>query len=205
MAVSLSTIRKLVIRGINLSSGYTEAVDDPAFDADQIRDAILLADGSVVAALCGNANHPRRHAFFSTASVPHGGVIPSRVGPVESCVIGGKAASLWDKEEIEDERENVLGLTTISPHYVLEGSTLYHNGSGNAIVTFPQFTLGLVCQSPDEYSAAVACGALSFLFPSEGDDIEAGGFYLAQWNAYLKMISEGELVIPEIRYLREAA
>src|SRR5918912_682646 len=144
MSVSLTTIKKLVIRELNIADpGYPSLPADDSYDDGQITDAILAIDGAICVAICANPEHPFRPTFFQTATLAHGAQVPAGDGPVESVIIASKSATLWDKQEIEVERTNTLGLT-YEAHYVIEGRTLYHNGSGNAAVVYPKYTLGAV-------------------------------------------------------------
>lgn len=196
MAVVLATIASQVVAQMNLAATYTATPTDPRAYAQQVTDAVLAADGMVVEAILSNPSNGARAAFIASASVAHAGALPARIGPIDSVVIGGKGATLWSLQEIEYERTNALSLT-YPPRFAIEGNTLFHNqGASTATVKYVSFTKTSACQSPDEYAAAVLCGALMLMFSIEGEADSTAGMYGNQFQAMLQAIRAGQAPPP---------
>lgn len=197
MAVTLATIASEVVAQMNLAVTYTATPTDPRAYAQMVTDAVLNADGMVVEAILSNPSNGQRAAFIASTTVAHAGALPARIGPIDSVVIGGKGAVVWPIDEIENERTNRLSLTSINPHFAVEGNTLFHNqGATAATVKYVAFTKSSACQSPDEYGAAVLCGALMLMFSVEGEADSTAGMYGQQFQAMLQAIRAGQAPAP---------
>lgn len=203
MAADLSRIAKIINQELNLADSYTATPDDPRFY--NLSDVILACDAQTVSAFLKNPTDGRRAGFLSTQSLAHGAGLPTHIGPIESVTIASKGAVLARKDKIERERENALNLTTISPHYWIEANTIFHNADAKisgvagalfgvtvASVKVCTFSMGVVCQSPDELEIVVACGALAMLAPVEGENVSLASHYQGQFLAMLSALEKGQ-------------
>lgn len=190
-AADLTTIESLVVAELNANTTYSNASTDPRFYTNQIRDAVLNADGAVCEAILVNTSNGQRVGFIASITVNHGALLPEHLGSIDAVLIGGKAAVPWDASEIENERLNRLALTSINPHYAVSESILYHNGATVATVQYGNYTRTLVCQAPDEYSHLIMCGALAELFSVEGENDSTASMYAQQFQAGLAAIRGG--------------
>lgn len=193
MAVVLATIASEVVAQMNLAVTYTATVTDPRAYSQQVTDAVLNADGMVIEAILSNPSNGQRAAFIISTTVAHAGALPARIGPIDSVVIGGKGAVPWDISEIENERTNRLTLTSINPHFAIEGNVLFHNqGATAATVRYVSYAKSGACQSPDEYGGVVLCGALMLMFSIEGENDSTASMYGQQFQAMLQAIRNGQ-------------
>src|SRR5690349_3389270 len=140
--VDITTVAKEVVAQLNLAVTYSATPTDPRAYTAQITDAILNADGAVCEAILSNPSNGQRAAFLQSTTVAHAGTLPARIGPIDAVIVGGKAATEWDKSEIEAERTNRLSLTSINPHFAIDGNVLYHNGGSAATVKYSTYTRG---------------------------------------------------------------
>lgn len=185
----------LRLANLNAPGNYDQTVTDPRAASQEIRDFVIAADGAVVEAIVSNPNNGQRAGFRTTANVTHGGALPARIGPIDSVTINSKAAELWSKSEIENERTNRLSLTSINPHFAVDGNTLFIN-MGTATVAYFTYTAGTACQAPSEYYGAVLSGALMYAMNHEGEDPASAGLYATQFNTMLAAIRAGQAVPP---------
>ena len=139
-------------------------------------------------------------------------VVRVSYGPLESLlfvITGGPLAgsrrgtemAIGTIQEIEIEILNVLALTRIKPHYIIDGDTLYHNAAGLVIAgassvsvnsRFCQFTISSSCQSPDEFLRSVAIASNATLFLKDGQREAAGQTFEGMLKTELASLGVGQ-------------
>lgn len=217
MAVSLATISTDCVLLLNAGSpgAYSATVLDPRWNTTEVVDAVLMADGAVIAAILKNSNNPRASSYHTTQSgLAHGGTISqpaSLIINVTFVITGGTAPGNrpgveWDSSEIQWEvahaYSNPLGLD-FDCHYHINQEFIFHNGAviaarsgGGTVsvnVTYGSFTKTSACQAADEYAWAVLCGAMSFLTMAEGENVAAEGSWIQLFEWSLTSIASGDL------------
>jgi len=217
MPVPLSTLAADCVLALNAGSpgSYSSSVTDPRWASAQIVDAILHADSLVCAAIFRNKNNARNQAFYVTQSGLASGdqIALNIVGAVASVVFvasggiytGNMPSVSWDLSEILNEVE--FPFYKYDPHYFIDaGRRLWHNGIALAVwtlgtisvnVTMPVFFRTGACQSPDEYAHIVLAGAMSLLVPVEGENAGPQGAWGQQFEAGIRMISQGQGDMPQ--------
>lgn len=183
------------------------AITAERYKSGEINPWILAADASIARAICNTRGHPHRKVFLTgTASgVAYGAQLADRIGPLESVqfvITGGPIAGTrhgkeWAPEliqELDRENLNVLALTRMLPHFIVDGDTVYHNAAGLVLAgaasvsvntTFCMFTLTAACQSPDEFLRAVAISSIAALFLKDGQRENAGQVFEAMLKTEL--------------------
>lgn len=174
------------------------AITAERYKSGELDDWIVAADAGNCARICQMKGHGRRKDFFAVAvGVAFGAQIGTHVGPVESVqflitggpLVGTRAPAPWGLDslaELERENQNVLLLTTLKPHWILDGDTVYHNAAGLILagassivvqVVTCQFTLTTLCQASSEFTRADALGSLAALFLKDGQREAAGNLF----------------------------
>lgn len=183
---------------------------------EEIRDALLAADGDVAEAHCSQKTNAGRK-FFLTGSafgLAHGTQIPERIGPLESVqfvitgglMTGTRAGREWPMaafEELEREIRNPLLIKQIEPHWIMDGDTIYHNAAGivkggassvSVNATFCTYTVDRATpslKSPDWSFNAVVSIALGMLFPKDAENQGIRDSFKVQGENYLQAIRSG--------------
>lgn len=210
MPVSLATVATDCVLALNAGSpgAYSPTVTDPRWNTQQIVDAVLAADGMVVAACILDKNNPYASGFFTTVSgVANGATVTASLGAivaVQFVLTGGnppsvRAGILWDHAEIIAE----LGYPSLfyDPHFNLDSRVLYHNGAAiaaaeSAVVSVNVVTINYTktsaAQSPDSLAYLVFAGAMAILVPVEGENVSAGSHWTALFRMGLEAISKGD-------------
>lgn len=200
MAIDFTKIASLCVAQLNAAGTYTATPSDPRFYTGQIKDAINNADAAVLTLILSDPANPFRNRFITSAVVNHAAAIPAHIGPVVSVVVGGKGAMLWPKSEIEFEKTNPLTLTKIAAHYWIDQDNILFVNAASATVYFANFTQSVadppVLQCPDGFGDAVACRALAFLFPVEGENVSAGQHYERLWAEFMQAIMQRKELPP---------
>ena len=222
MSVNIAVVESLTIAELNAALSYSTVVTSPRFYTQQIADAALAADAMICEAVYGNPNHPRASGFYTNQNgILHAGLLTARAGPLATVVFvvtggtrpGTRWAREWDPEEIEHEIRNPQSLTELDCHYALVGDQLFHNGAAIQLINggsvsvngrFPTFTKTSACQAADEHLMPVLCGTLALLFPNEGENVDAAGFYGGQFQDMRAAIASNQQP-PSFRSMRQAA
>lgn len=208
--ISLSDALKMAINELNMNTVGTDGTLSPTqekFVSGELSRLISYADATVyrmIAQMKGYAG--REPILITTSGIAHGASIGS-AGPIDSiiCVItGGPIPGTYPVEvwptslmsELNRENLNPQLLTRLSPHAIVDGNVVYHNRAGLLLagastvsfnVRHPlQFTMNLLaCQSPAEFTRAVALLALSTAIPKDGVRVEAAQLFKTMANEEL--------------------
>jgi hypothetical protein len=122
----------------------TEA-DDAGFALTAVRVAIVDTVMEVIGYICKADGDPRRSLYKLTATVAHGGALPSSMGPYGAFFDASTGRSLDDRSatEIADIRENTNFAYGNPPptffYKAIDGQKLYHTLPGNASVEYFDF------------------------------------------------------------------
>jgi hypothetical protein len=184
------------LSGTLFSMSYGGVSEDPRHPLWKITKAVLQKDLEICHAILGTANHPRRNHFtFTTTSSAQTGTgvaMVNRTGQermVEiqltggSWVTGKSLAPDWLPKLITwISNRSSLFTAASEGFYCIDGGQIYFTGT-NVRVTYVDLSLTpTACQSPQEYSSAVALLAAADIFATEGDDLNASQL-LAQLGA----------------------
>ena len=163
---------------------------------------LLLADSGIANLICQQKGFGARKTFLtgSQAGIANGAQLNAMVGPVESIqftVTGGRWAGTQPGAsprgsdtssqliELAYENRNVNLNPEISPHFVQDGATLWHNAAGlvlggassvsisatYCVFTYNQAASSVQCST--EWSKATVLGALEMAFGKDGRKTEA--------------------------------
>lgn len=217
MAVSLSIISTDCVLGLNAGSGYSATVTDPRWTTQQVVDAVLNADGMVIAACIEDANNAYASGYYTTLSgLANGATISATLGPIVSVqftLTGGLAPSvrpgiLWDAGEIIHEiyyASNLTNPLNYEPRHQLQGRVIYHNGAAIAAVESATVSVSVVtinytrssaCQAPDNFAWLVFAGAMAQLVNVEGEATGAATFWADIFYKGLEMIQNNKNMKP---------
>src|SRR6185503_3340099 len=147
MAVSITQVENFAVEILNASqpgSPYGTIVSR-RFKDGEAKDSILLGDASTVRSFLNERGHGRRKDFLtgSATGLAHGAQLATRIGPLETIVFaitsGEYAGTVlpieWadtksNRQELLQENRNVTAEELIEPHYIISGSTIFHNAAG---------------------------------------------------------------------------
>lgn len=214
MAIVLATARSEVYGSLNAATVFGTLDDTERWTQEEVDAAILNADGDVIRAICDNPMHGARRVFLTSSNVAHAGQIPAHLGPIDSVVFtitggayAGTRAGEFQRNGIEEDNLNPLGLTRIPPRYYIEGDILYHNATGliaagasvvTVAVYYCAYTRSGACQAPDEFYDAVKAGAMRALVNKEGVYAEAQSVWGNMYAAMLQAIRSGAMSVAEM-------
>lgn len=170
---SLVTVHGRLIAAVNAAPAATwattiSATNDGRRNDTELDNIILAADARICAARAAKVGDGYRTLFTSlSVSIPHGGVIPDHLGPVEQVTIkyatsdsdyrAGKFDAALTLDDIERWRANVGGRygaahdaanSVLSGYYIRRGSQLFYTGS-DAKALIATFTRTGACQAPE--------------------------------------------------------
>lgn len=169
---------------------------------------LLLTDAALANLICQQKGFGARKTFLTgtQAGIANGAQLSSMVGPVESIqfvVTGGR----WDGihpgtppipgsddlasqlARLQIENRNVTLNPEIAPHYIQDGTTIWHNGAGLVLggaaavavnATFCVFTYNQAAasvQCPSEWSRATVLGALAMAISKDGHKTQAAAAF----------------------------
>jgi hypothetical protein len=195
MALVLASLRSRVYDLLNASPNTYGTLANVRWQAGAVDAALIAADGRIIEAICSNKNHPRRKAFLTGtgSDVAHGSSLTSRIGPLESVsfvidtvTYPGTELSIAQMGQLNRENQNPDALTSIDPHYILDGDTIYHNKAGLILggaaavavnTTFCVYAVSAALQAPDENEDDVIDEAMRMLRPKEGAALDAAGLH----------------------------
>lgn len=181
-------------------------IDSEWLKSGEFNRLLILSDASLARAICQVKGLGARKTFLTGTQngIANGAQLNAMVGSVESIVFvvtGGRwngthravqprGATLDEQLKwIRFETQNVTSNPAIEPHYVQDGGTIFHNAAGVVLAgasavsvnaTFCQFTINFSASSaqcPDEYSKAIAVGALKMGMAKDGDRVDAAGYF----------------------------
>ena len=187
---SLATLTSRAISALNAgtASTYGTTIADDRRASGEITAAILAADARVCRARGSNPQDELLRPLLMTLSesIPHGGLIPEHLGPVDEILIkygagdsdykAGKTDASLTLADIENWRS--LGPTlygaahnasssAVSGYYLKRGNQLFYTGQ-DAKAYIATFTRSGACQAPDIDEDTVLGLALEDLI-KEGD------------------------------------
>lgn len=174
----------------------------------------VLTDATVARMICNTKGLGARKTFLTgtQAGIANAGQLSVMVGPVEVIqfvITGGRwvgtqragspRGTTPDEilRELSLENRNVTANPEIAPHFVQDGQTVFHNAAGLILggasavsvnATFCVFTINFSatsCQCPDEYSRAIAAGALAQYFSKDGAKVQAAAYFNSIFQAEL--------------------
>lgn len=193
LAEAMAQVEGRVLASIG-AANYGIVTDVERWPVNEIRDAVLDADGTVCDWFLQKANDGRRVPFLQTATVAHGGTIPSHKGEIESILLNSLMPIRSDPITIQRDRAAVFGASVkYTPKIFLWGSTLIHNYTGGgATVQYADFTQTGACQAPSEYAAPVIALATGNIIAKNGNHADAAQLYHGIGLSYLAPIARGE-------------
>lgn len=178
-----------VVAELNAGEGiWAGAVTDELYAPEAIREAILTAEGEMIAAFLTAWSHGRRfldavagRQLLRVATVADGGVIPSHIGGVTAVIVNGHVCEPVSLASLMDlKADNILKLRTISHLYALTGDNrLYFTGTGSASVhhtwyekpSFADMNAFLAGEmlAPPELERPIIDRAMARILPREGE------------------------------------
>lgn len=215
MAVSLSSIANRVNAMLNAGSqvsSYNATVTDPRWHTTEIVDAVLSADGMVVAASISDINNPYASGYYTTISgIAHGAAIGASQGPIVSVQFvitngdnpGVRQAVLQDPAEIS--AEIFYPNMKYDAHFNTDGRVLYHNGAAIAAyetatvsvnVSTISYTKTSACQAADALDWLVFIGAMAQLVGVEGENVGAQSYWGQLFMQGLEALRRGQTQMP---------
>lgn len=218
--VDISRARKRVVELLLASprsarySGTVSATDGSArFEVlQEITDAIVEADMAVCLAVIDTPGHPYRTGFLvASPNLASEDLLPAHVGAVGAVRIDETGSGTFRDGLLAESRDDLveaLRHPSLYPDakrlYWVEDGQIVHGGAA-ARVYYPSFTKNdSACQAHEAYTQAVICGAVAGLVKdATGGDFAA--FYVRQFEAYLRMVRDRLLVIPEAQQFEKAA
>lgn len=202
--ISRASMALLITANLNLSPGSYSSVSnasDPLYQAQEILDAIDVADTAVIGAIYDNPNHRLRPNYLTIQSITDGAEITKSFnGGVK---IDGEPGKMVDPNTLWNLRSSNFtpALTTNKGYFTIMGNQFFFTGSAATVEVFnPTLSAGgNGFFSPDEYQSAILAGALSILYTKDGTNIEAANHYSTQYTAMLKMVSQGTNALPSVQ------
>lgn len=191
-------------------SQYTVLTETERWSVPEISDACLDADAQICKTFLQKSADGRRVPFLATAVVANYGNVPSRVGEIDSILVGGLSPIRSDPITIQRDLSNVRGFPngTYVPKFWMFGDQLVHNGAhfgvAGATVTYADFTKTSACQAPSEYAAAVIAIATAALMAKAGNHADSSEFYMKLGMSYLADIARGETSLVPMPTTQEA-
>lgn len=213
MAVTVASIRQAAVAELAESeagSFGTHSTNRVRYDDSEIERIIYFVDGEVAGLILASPGNGYRNGFFATTAVTTSGTtLPAHIGEVESVVFaitGGEFASEVMGERMPmsymtrlmHENRNPQGLTLITPKYIQDNDTFFHNragllAAGASVVTvtvkyctFTGVIAGTNIQSPDAFANAILKGALAILYGKDGWKTDAAQASEGQYQNALK-------------------
>lgn len=178
----------------------TASSNTERYPAGEVSDAALDADAIVASWFLQRAGDGRRVPFLLTATVAHGGQIPSHIGEIEAILLNNKVPILGDPVTIERDRSAFFaakGTVRYVPKIYIMGSTLSHNYTGGgATVIYADYTRTGACQCPGELAAPVIALATAMVIGKLGNHSDAVQAYQALGMAYMGPVMKGEALAP---------
>lgn len=202
MAISITQVHDFCLAILNAATDTYGTVNDPLRFDTEIKDAIKMADRVVAQAIIDTPGHRRAAEFAVLEDVTStvgtsgsSGVIPF---PIYAVQIDGKNATYVRPDRWRLLANNALNLTTNVGYYTLENQELGAIYSSSVKVQRLKYVepAGDTLASPEEYLGTVTAGALAYLFPKEGAYVQAADHYAGVFETQLKMIREGQTVMP---------
>jgi hypothetical protein len=212
---NLATVRGRLIAAVNAAPAATwattiTAADDPRRNETELTNIILAADARICAARAARVGDGYRSLFLAlSASIPHGGVIPDHIGPIEQVVIrhvatdsvykAGKFDPHLTLDDIERWRANLGSYgaahdaagSVLSGYYIRRGSQLFYTGN-DAKAQIATFVRSGACQAPETDEDMLVGLALGDAI-KEGDTIGGIAPLIAQAQAeYTLLLNQTE-------------
>ncbi len=182
-------------------------VGDEAFPKTAIREAIVDVILEVISFICSTEGDPRRAQYRLTASVAHGGLLPSGMGPYGAVSFGNRPMVPRAASIVAQRAANPNSMYSVGVYFfAIDGDTFYATQSPCTVEYFnyerPADTyteLDALFDSvtdyapiPDEFAVNVADGAAGRLAMKAGSFIEAAQAYL---NAYYQALASKGLKV----------
>lgn len=222
MAITIASIRQAIVAELAESeagSFGTHSANRVRYDDSEIERIIWFIDGEVLGIVLAKPNG-YRNAFLTTQAVTTSGTtLSSHIGEVESVVFaitGGEFAGEVMGQRMPSsymaklmhENRNPQGLTLLTPKYIQDNDTIFHNRAGLLLggasvvtVTAKYATLtgaisGTNIQSPDAFAGAILKGALAVLYGKDGWKTDAANMAERQYQNALQQLIPGAEVSP---------
>lgn len=166
---------------------------------DEITDAILQADAMVCQAIIETSGHPYLSLFLTpSGNLVHGAVIPPHIGSIAKITVDGTPSrQTTSLAELLEIKANPLLYPATAKWHFIESNYIYNTGT-NAVVYYPNFSIGTQCQAQAAYEAAVFALTMGMLAKDGANTPEIYGQYREVGAAYLAMIRGQQETIPEI-------
>src|SRR5882672_8923245 len=150
LSEAMAQVEARVLASIG-TANYGVVTDPERWPTGELSDAVLDADGVVASWFLQKAGDGRRVPFLQIANLANGGTIPSHIGEIDSILLNGLMPIPSDPISIQRDRANFFGASVkYVPKFFIWGVTLIHNYSGNAVLTYADYTRTGACQCPSE-------------------------------------------------------
>jgi hypothetical protein len=205
--VVINTIRKRVVGALfanrldpySATVGTRSATNSRYQSDDEITDAILQADAMVCQAIIETSGHPYLSLFLTpSGNLSNGAAIPPHIGSIAKILVDGTPSrQTTSLAELLEVRTNPLLYPAAAKWHFIESSYIYNTGT-NAVVYYPNFTIGQQCQAHIAYEAAVFALSMGILAKDGANTPEVYGQYGNIGTAYLQMIRGQQETLPTI-------
>lgn len=196
----------------------TTIADDAAFALTSVREAIVDTVMEVIGYICQTDGDPRRQQYKLTASIAHGGELPTSMGPYGAIFdpVTGRTLEPRSATEIGETRANPNNAFGVTPpaffYYALDGQKIYHTLAANASVEHFSFdrpattytALNALFASaanfapiPDEFGVVVADGAAGRIAGKAGSLIAEAANFMQLYYQGLKNRGLNVRMIPD--------